>query len=228
MKINPLTSKTIIGAILAALGFLAGSPEFGSHKEIIQQVATLLEAVGGVLFAWGVRHAIAKSADGIVQLHPLSTVLALLFALPLLAATGSLPRQSNAPPLNPAHFANYSWDDQLAGDSMKVLLYWGQPPDTVAKGKIDSTVYSVKVSLPTNYYNANVVPASSTVRRVKTTFADSLRLAKPIIGSTVTVQVTGFIQCRQGDCSVPGSGAFSYKHTYAPPPTAPNIKYDVY
>ena len=68
MNFNPLTSKTIIGAVVVAIGMVAESGVLGQeNKELIRSIATLVEAVGGVLFAYGVRHAIAKASQGIAQ-----------------------------------------------------------------------------------------------------------------------------------------------------------------
>lgn len=58
---NLLKTKTVIGAILAAIGYLLGSGDFVTHTDILETVSTILEAAGGVLFAIGTRHAQAKT-----------------------------------------------------------------------------------------------------------------------------------------------------------------------
>jgi hypothetical protein len=68
MKFNPLTSKTIFGAVVVAIGIIGDSGVLGKdNAPLVHAIASLVEAIGGVVFAWGMRHAIAKAAEGISQ-----------------------------------------------------------------------------------------------------------------------------------------------------------------
>lgn len=124
---------------------------------------------------------------------------------------------------------SYSYADAygagaLAGDSLKVLFLWTQAADSAANGKIDSTVYVLRSSKPAAFFGGALLPAGVNTRRVKgaTAFADSFKLARPTAGDSAVFQVSGFVQCRKGDCSIPGSAGWQYRATFAPPPTAPS------
>jgi hypothetical protein len=121
-------------------------------------------------------------------------------------------------------------DEFVAGDSLKYVISWKQASDSATKGKIDSTVYKIKSNKGITYYGSSGVVAANTVvrrRKLATEFADSFKLAKPTtVGDTANFQITGFTECRQGDCGVGASAGWLYKPSWAPPPTEPSIRVD--
>lgn len=118
----------------------------------------------------------------------------------------------------------------LAGDSLKVVLSWKQPADTVAAGKVDSTVYVIRPSKPIAFYSGQAGAANVNTRRSfpAGVLSDSFKLARPALMDSVTFRGTGFVQCRKvgagGGCSLPGAFAFSNVHDFTPQPTTPSIR----
>ncbi len=140
------------------------------------------------------------------------------FLLPLLVLagfTGATP----PPPSLPSYTFAEPYSGAVTGDSLKVVVLWTQTPDSAQFGKIDSTVYKLRSSKPAVFYGGTAFPANTDVRHVKdaVSFADSFKLARPAPGDSAVFQVKGFVQCRKGDCSVPGGAGFQYRSTFAPP-----------
>ena len=123
-----------------------------------------------------------------------------------------------------------SGDEWLAGDSLKYVIYWSAPSDSVASGAEDSTFFNITASKPYQFYGGTVTIPVGTVSRRKygpARHADSLKLAKPTAaGDSVSFTITLFTQCRKGDCNIPSSGAWVYRKSWAPPPQAPQIRAD--
>jgi hypothetical protein len=136
----------------------------------------LLEAIGTVVTAWGVRHAVAKASQGIVQLHPLATVIALAWTFGALF----LPRTLPSPfPLTLAPDEYYG----AAADSLKYVISWKEPSDTAALGKVDSTFFRFVSSKGVTFFGSTgLTTPNVAVRRTSTGHADSLKLAKPPVG----------------------------------------------
>ena len=111
----------------------------------------------------------------------------------------------------------------VAGDSLKILLFWKNPVDSATLGKADSTLFRVQLTKPFRWHGGVNVAAGTVVPRVhRGTMADSLMLAKPAPGDSVVFRITEFRQCRKGDCSVAGMGVGVYKRTNAPAPATPS------
>ena len=217
------TSKTIWGALLTVFGYLT---QPGVLSVLPEKIAAVVTSIGVVLAAIGVRTAIAKSAVGVVQLHPLTLILPLLLLAPVLPST-PLTLESNGY-CTPVGSSIDCFG--AAGDSLKYVIQWKQPIDTVSKGKVDSTFYKLTASKGVTFYGSTGLTAPNVAvrRKFTTALADSLKLVKPALGDSVTFQITGFIQCRQGDCSIPGSAAWKYRETYAPAPASPTIRIETF
>jgi cation transport ATPase len=216
VQFNPMTSKTVIGAIIVAIGIIADSGIFGQENTaFIHSLGTLLTAIGTVVTAWGVRHAVAKAAQGVVQMNPLVTLMALAAVM---LGVQPLPRA----PMTLTANEEYS----AAGDSLKYVISWKQPPDTAALGKIDSTFYRFISSKGLTFFGSTgLTTPNVAVRRTLTGIADSFKLVKPPLGDSVTFQITNFQQCRKGDCSSPQSAGWKYRRSFAPTPaSAPDIQ----
>jgi len=136
---------------------------------------------------------------------------------------------ATAPPVVAQPFGTYTIRDALqpgalAGDSLKVVILWKQAEDSAKNGPVDSTVYTIRSSKPAAFFGGAALAANTDQRRAKgaTAFADSFKLARPSPGDSAVFQVKNFVQCRKGDCSIPGGAGFQYKATFAPPATMPS------
>lgn len=218
VKINMMRSKTVIGAIIIALAHILRSGEFAEFNDGLQFALAVLEGFGVVLAGYGARHAIAKASQGVAQLHPF-TVLAVFL---LVSVQGPNAPASDLPVVTVDEFHG------TAGDSLKYVLMWKQPADTVRKGKIDSTVYRIVSTKPITYYGSTGTVLNARRRKVATELADSFKLARPALGDSVTFQVSGFSLCRRGDCSVPGGAGWGHRETYAPPSATPTIRTETF
>lgn len=130
-------------------------------------------------------------------------------------------------PANPVLRASYAPDEwTLAGDSIKYVIFWKEAADSAALGKVDSTFYRLTATKAVVFYPAKPLAASTPLRRsfAAGVFADSFKMAKPAPGDSAVFQITNFVQCRKGDCSVAGSAAWRYRSSYAPPASAPGIR----
>lgn len=148
-----------------------------------------------------------------------------------LALTAAIRLPAQAPTLDLTHFADYTWDGpypdwgSMVGDSLKEVVSWKQPSDTIEAGKVDSTIIVFRVSKPAVYYSGGAIVANVNSRRVYTAeLADSFKLARPALADTATFRVVSFIQCRRGLCSLPGSAAWKHIHDYTPGSSAPSVK----
>lgn len=215
-KINPFTSKTVLGAVLWAVGFLLQPEVLAALPE---KWSALLQALGGVLTAFGIRSAIGKAAVGRVQLHPLAMVIAVS------AAFGTLVLPKTLPSPFPLTLAVDEWYGNVAGDSLKYVITWKQPADSATLGKIDSTFYRFVSNKGVTFFGSSGLTTPGTgLRRTVKGLGDSLKLVKPAVGDSATFQITNFQECRKGDCSVPGSAAWKYRRSYAPPPASPDVQ----
>lgn len=229
-----LTSKTVIGAIVAALGHLIGQPELAGYEDVLQAVSALLEAIGAVIFALGVRHATAKSAEGIVKLHPGTMVASLIGAVSLLGPIITPPTQSQAAvpisdqPVTLTHpLMNVSMEivntrpytGSFVGESLRVIMQWRHPTD--GGGNADSTVFHFRASKAGIFARGNFALAANVEARRKfnaTVLADTFKLLKPALGDSVRFTVDTLFQCRQNACSAPGSGATTWGYFRSPAP----------
>jgi hypothetical protein len=223
-KINPLVSKTVWGAILWVIGFLT---QPGVLSALPEKVAAVIQAVGIVLGAIGVRHAIAKAAIGVVQSPLIIGLLAVMLTVAGVLPTNVLFHQDSgyctAGPVLDCTGA--------VGDSLRYVVMWKQPPDTASKGKIDSTFYRFTATKGVTFYGSSgVLTPNTPVRRSLNAgvLADSLKLAKTALGDSVVFQITNFVQCRKGDCSLPGALAWKYRETFAPPPASPTVRIETF
>jgi hypothetical protein len=119
--------------------------------------------------------------------------------------------------------------DNLTSDSLRFVVAWKQPTDGM--GNADSTVFRIVITKDSRWYakDSVVITASTNQRRRYTTqLADSLKMAKPAMGDSVSVTISGFIQCRKGDCSNPGGAAAGYRTTWAPVPSGPSLRSTVF
>lgn len=222
-KINWFSSKTFWGALLWVVGFLT---QPGVLSALPEKVAAVIQGLGVLLGAVGVRTAIAKSALGRVQSPAFIGLFAMLLAT-LATDVSFTPREGWCKILSPTSLDCTG----AAGDSLRYVIMWKQPPDTASKGKIDSTFFRFTSSKGVTFYGSSGVLAANTpVRRSLSAgvLADSLKLAKTALGDSVTFQVSNFVQCRKGDCSVPGSLAWKYRETFAPPPAAPTVRIETF
>jgi hypothetical protein len=112
----------------------------------------------------------------------------------------------------PSIFASY-----FAGESLRVVVAWGHPTDGL--GNEDSTTFRIKASNTIRFTGGGTLtPDTWRLRKhLPTRLADTFRLLKPPIGDSVLFAADSIRQCRQNKCSVPGSSAWGYFRTVAPP-----------
>lgn len=212
MKFNPLTSKAVWGAITWAIGFLL---QPGVLSALPEKISAFIQALGVILGVYGIRVGVAKAAQGVVQSPWIIGVFSLL-----LASAATLPTPF------PLTLHVDEWYGNAAGDSLKYVVTWKQPADSAIAGKIDSTFYRFVSNKGVTFFGSTGVttPDQGLRRTVKPGLADSLKLVKPAIGDSAVFQISNFTECRKGDCSIPGSAAWKYKRSFAPPPAAPTIQ----
>lgn len=216
MKFNPLTSKAVWGAITWAIGFLL---QPGVLSALPEKVSAFIQALGVILGVYGIRVGSAKAAQGVVQLHPLAMVIAVSAALGAIALPKTLPSPF------PLTLAVDEWYGNAAGDSLKYVITWKQPTDSATLGKIDSTFYRFVSNKGVTFFGSSGLTTPGTgLRRTVKGLGDSLKLVKPAVGDSATFQISNFQECRKGDCSVPGSAAWKYRRSYAPPPASPDVQ----
>lgn len=120
--------------------------------------------------------------------------------------------------------------DALVGDSLKAVINWSAPTDSAELGKADSTLYEITINKAALWWGGKAIAANTlTPRRiVGAGNGDSLRLKRPAVGDSVTFTIIKFRQCRKNECALPGSSAWTYKRSNAPPPTSPTIRTTAY
>jgi hypothetical protein len=120
---------------------------------------------------------------------------------------------AHGPNAGPTVFARADF----AGDSLRVTVNWSNQPDSL--GVQDSTVFRLRVTKAFRLANSNTVAANTWRRRrhLPGTTADTFRLAKPAVGDSIIFTADSITQCRRNMCSVPGSAAWGYHRTAAPP-----------
>lgn len=123
------------------------------------------------------------------------------------------------PPVTLTHpFVTITGDIPAPFDSLRVVMQWEQPTD--GGGNADSTVFNFKSTKSGIFQRGNFALVAGTKARRKfgaTIAADTFKLAKPAIGDSVIFTVDTIFQCRKGACSVPGSAAWGYIRSAAPP-----------
>lgn len=123
------------------------------------------------------------------------------------------------PPIVLTHpFVTIAGEYTAPGDSLRVIMQWEQPKDGL--GNADSTIFTFASTKSGVFQRANFQLAANVKARRKfgpTVLADTFKLLKPAIGDSVIFTVDTIYQCRKGACSVPGSAAWGYVRTAAPP-----------
>lgn len=105
----------------------------------------------------------------------------------------------------------------LANDSLRVVVTWAEPADTF--GVSDSTMFRIRASRTIRFMGGGTV-APETWRRRKHAagkLADTFKVAMPGVGDSVMFRADSIQQCRRSACSVPGSAAWGYQRSAAPP-----------
>lgn len=132
-------------------------------------------------------------------------------------STDPLPGLENAPIVYRAQPPLTNITATVAFDSLRVIVEWSHPTDGL--GEEDSTVFNIKASKAIRFSGGGSV-APNTYRRRKhlaSRTADTFRVTMPALGDSVIWQADSIRQCRQGACSVPGSAAWGYLRSAAPP-----------
>jgi len=111
----------------------------------------------------------------------------------------------------PSIFADF------VGESLRVVVAWGHPTDGL--GNEDSTVFRIKSSNTIRFTGGGTLtPDTWRLRKhLPTKLADTFKLLTPPIGDSVFFNSDSIRQCRQNKCSVPGTAAWGYHRTTAPP-----------
>jgi hypothetical protein len=141
-----------------------------------------------------------------------------LAILPPSPAGPVLARLENAPIVytGPAPWATIV-ADVATFDSLRIVVIWTHPADGL--GNEDSTFYRIRATRRIQFQTGGAVAPETWKRRrwAANTVADTFKVLRPAIGDSVMFTADSITQCRMGQCSVPGSAAWGYQRSAAPP-----------
>lgn len=143
---------------------------------------------------------------------------AVVAALPLQTAPTPVVGLENEPItfIGPAPWSNIT-AESFAFDSLRVVVLWTHPADSL--GLEDSTVFRIKATKAIRFMGGGTVAAGTWKRRnwSNKTLADTFKVLRPAIGDSVIFTADSITQFRKGAGSVPGSAAWGYQRSAAPP-----------
>lgn len=107
--------------------------------------------------------------------------------------------------------------ETFAFDSLRVVVIWDHPSDGL--GNEDSTFFRIRATRTLRFMGGGSVAPETWRRRrwLTTTTADTFKALRPAVGDSIIFTADSIVQCRKGECSVPGSAAWGYKRTAKPP-----------